>query len=1324
MRFRFTLTHRGSESAPFAVPALNTWDTETGADVEWSLGPAPNVTVVGTGPFTTESSEYLWVNYGFEAGVIYSITLAYTATYLSGSSNPRLAYLRILDNSFATVFTESDSTPISPGGTGSLTISFTADSSCDKIAFKVQQASEVTFVVNSVSGTSVDPNDVTLTQEINEPDGWKESILKLERDKDYRSLVEFFEGSFIFYGDNGVVNGGIEFIKALELVYGPDVSIEMLIELTEDDYTWDQVFLGQLDLSLAEELMDNKFRIPIIRDNFWAKFMNRKDTPVDLNASTDLDLAAITDPVDSIELILPSQIVTYYTEAHANYGLTYPPSVGPDPQPALLINFDNILNDDIPLFTIARAPATNEVAKILGLFEAPYNGEYIIEIKLPVGLWDETSFPGEWSGPGLVRLRLNKTNSEAVDIYDYTDGDGFALSDGADNIGVFHLTLTYSLFKGEQLAIRLHRSDVGDAVTVFGEIRLVWHTDVQLATTQAITLSGEQTIDGVMTSTDRVLVKNQGNWEENGIYVTGAGAWTRATDMDSGDEAYLAAVYITAGDNQSDSSWYQTEDIADIGIGPQIWTITDNSDEHINALPLSIFEDDRFGNFIKITAKTKFRQTQQPASLMHDAGAAILKSYGLGETNPFYSEVMGSEFTLARQYEQNGCIWKHAVLRGLQLRGYTLAEKPFFTSFNEWWKGCNPIFNLGLTYEFREGYTVTPIGSEVAALADWEDALGSNPGAWTYTSPNVPHTSVNGDAGVEGYTKGAVATVAGQTYAFSYVLHIADTGVEDPLIVVTVAILDAFDNEIVTIELNHITAGYKFETFTLTPLSDGTSVAMRLLNNTVMETKTFVLRLFTGAACEQFLLDPEFLTGSPWTHDAAGTPWVITGGAATLSLASGDSERLIQSFAGGGIGDYLIVYQRTTTNFAVSVDSMNLAISCYDEDDNLISGLGAFIVVDTSIESTAAFTSVVPVATIKIIAEVNSGADMDISLGFVELYGPTLITPIVVQDENVIRVEEVEHFYDPDFVLEISNIRNITRSYDNDKIFNKINIGYTTWKSEDISGIDDPQTQHIYSTRFEKIGTTLTLWSDWIAASLAIETTRRKTIAESTDFKFDDSVFIVAINTDDVSPDVYRPELDENFTDVQNLLDPETRYNLSLTPTRNLLRWSKWLNGCLQNYLSSYYKFVRGEGNFDMISEMIEESPDCLDQDYGGEPLSEKQDVEVTDDIIHLPNYYDIEIPLTWQDYKTIRENRKKAIGISMTDENHVALFIDELEYNIMHARVKITGWTNVFLELSVIEDDVADQLCMIPEGECANPITDENDVVLTDENGVCIEFA
>jgi hypothetical protein len=304
--------------------------------------------------------------------------------------------------------------------------------------------------------------------------------------------------------------------------------------------------------------------------------------------------------------------------------------------------------------------------------------------------------------------------------------------------------------------------------------------------------------------------------------------------------------------------------------------------------------------------------------------------------------------------------------------------------------------------------------------------------------------------------------------------------------------------------------------------------------------------------------------------------------------------------------------------------------------------------------------------------------------------------------------------------LEISNIRTITRKYDNYKIYNKVNIGYTTWKSEEIQGIDDVQTQHIYSTRFEKIGQTITLWSDFIAASLAIEGTRRKTIAESTDYKFDDSTFIIAVNPDDVSPDVYTPELDEEFSSIENLLDPELRYNTRLSPARNLLRWRNWLNGCLQNWLNTYYKFVRGEGNFDMISTMVGQSPECLNEAYDNQPLSEKQDIEVTNDFIHLPNYYEFETPLDWEDYKTIRNNRTKAIGISLTDENHVSLFIDQLEYSVMHGSAKITGWTNEFMELSVTEDQPAQQLCL-PDTSCDNPITDEFEEALTDEFGVCI---
>ena len=55
-------------------------------------------------------------------------------------------------------------------------------------------------------------------------------------------------------------------------------------------------------------------------------------------------------------------------------------------------------------------------------------------------------------------------------------------------------------------------------------------------TTANITLSAEQTLDGILTATSRILVKDQTDASENGIYVTAAGAWTRATDADDADK--------------------------------------------------------------------------------------------------------------------------------------------------------------------------------------------------------------------------------------------------------------------------------------------------------------------------------------------------------------------------------------------------------------------------------------------------------------------------------------------------------------------------------------------------------------------------------------------------------------------------------------------------------------------------------------------------------------------------------------------------------------------------------------------------------------------
>lgn len=81
---------------------------------------------------------------------------------------------------------------------------------------------------------------------------------------------------------------------------------------------------------------------------------------------------------------------------------------------------------------------------------------------------------------------------------------------------------------------------------------------VQLATTANITLSGEQTIDGVLTSSSRVLVKNQADLTKNGIYTSSAGAWSRTTDMDVWSEVFQAYVFVQAGTQNAFSGYYFT----------------------------------------------------------------------------------------------------------------------------------------------------------------------------------------------------------------------------------------------------------------------------------------------------------------------------------------------------------------------------------------------------------------------------------------------------------------------------------------------------------------------------------------------------------------------------------------------------------------------------------------------------------------------------------------------------------------------------------------------------------------------------------------------
>lgn len=80
---------------------------------------------------------------------------------------------------------------------------------------------------------------------------------------------------------------------------------------------------------------------------------------------------------------------------------------------------------------------------------------------------------------------------------------------------------------------------------------------VRVATTANITLSGQQTVDGVsLLAGDRVLVKNQTAAKDNGIYIVGVAAWKRAADADSSAEVTSALILsVEQGTSQADTRW-------------------------------------------------------------------------------------------------------------------------------------------------------------------------------------------------------------------------------------------------------------------------------------------------------------------------------------------------------------------------------------------------------------------------------------------------------------------------------------------------------------------------------------------------------------------------------------------------------------------------------------------------------------------------------------------------------------------------------------------------------------------------------------------------
>lgn len=80
------------------------------------------------------------------------------------------------------------------------------------------------------------------------------------------------------------------------------------------------------------------------------------------------------------------------------------------------------------------------------------------------------------------------------------------------------------------------------------------------------TLSGTTTIDGFLLSVnDRILLQNQTNEINNGVWVVQNSSWTRPSDFDTGDTANRSYVLVNNGNTYIGSSWVCATPLAIVG---------------------------------------------------------------------------------------------------------------------------------------------------------------------------------------------------------------------------------------------------------------------------------------------------------------------------------------------------------------------------------------------------------------------------------------------------------------------------------------------------------------------------------------------------------------------------------------------------------------------------------------------------------------------------------------------------------------------------------------------------------------------------------------
>lgn len=167
-----------------------------------------------------------------------------------------------------------------------------------------------------------------------------------------------------------------------------------------------------------------------------------------------------------------------------------------------------------------------------------------------------------------------------------------------------------------------------------------------------------------------------------------------------------------------------------------------------------------------------------------------------------------------------------------------------------------------------------------------------------------------------------------------------------------------------------------------------------------------------------------------------------------------------------------------------------------------------------------------------------------------------------VNNVPIVRIERRDFFYQDKEIIQITTVvdKEYSEEVAKEIIYNDIEIGYDKFQEDGYNSLDEFNTKREWLTPIQKNKAKLEQLSKFITSGYRIEDVRRNQFNDQPQESVpnDDDPFFVALRKDE---DAWVTEKDEAFDVVNNLISPETSYNLRVSPGRMLYNWFIWLKG-------------------------------------------------------------------------------------------------------------------------------------------------------------------